>query len=208
MSVRLQLVVLWSISAPSFSPNRFVDFYSHPGISMGRMMEVFLLQTSGWHSSILEGQKYIFLNFYSWSISAPSVSPNSFVDFNSYPGTSMGRKEVFSSSNIRLTFKYFWGSNIYLSMFDLQGVFLTGPPLKMSLDWPPHKSLDWPPSKYSKYENHSALRLFWSLGGGQSRTLTFLAVQDSSIGDIVSEWVSESVSEWVIFWFQSLGSIK
>ena len=33
--------------------------------------------------------------------------------------------------------------------------FLTGLPLKMSLDWPPpHKFLDWPPSKSSKYENH------------------------------------------------------
>ena len=32
----------------------------------------------------------------------------------------------------------------------------------------------------------------------------FLAVQDSSIGDIVSQWVSESGH----FWFQSLGSIK
>ena len=29
----------------------------------------------------------------------------------------------------------------------------------------------------------------------------FLAVQDSSIGDIVSQWVSESVSE-SDFWFQ------
>ena len=38
---------------------------------------------------------------------------------------------------------------------------------------PPHKSLDWPPSKSSKYENHSALRLFLIIRGGQSGTLTF-----------------------------------
>ena len=54
------------------------------------------------------------------------------------------------------------------------GCFLTGPPLKMSLDCPlPHKSLDWPPSKSSKYENHQALRLFSIIRGGQSGTLTF-----------------------------------
>ena len=32
----------------------------------------------------------------------------------------------------------------------------------------------------------------------------FLAVQDSSIGDLVTQWVSESVSQWVRFWFQRL----
>ena len=66
------------------------------------------------------------------------------------------------SSHLKVTITYF-----------IQGVFLTRPPLKMSLDWPPHKSLDWPPSKSSKYENHSALETFFIIREGQSGTLTF-----------------------------------
>ena len=29
-------------------------------------------------------------------------------------------------------------------------IFLTGPPLKMFQDWPPHKFLDWPPLQIIK----------------------------------------------------------
>ena len=36
------------------------------------------------------------------------------------------------------------------------------------------------------------------------RSKCFLAVQNSSIGDLVTEWVTEWVSEWVTFWFWNI----
>ena len=48
-------------------------------------------------------------------------------------------------------------------------IFLTGPPLKMSPDWPPQICLDWPPPKFSKCWNHihfaRHLDVFRSKGG-------------------------------------------
>ena len=39
------------------------------------------------------------------------------------------------------------------------------------------------------------------LRGDQESTYIFLAVQNSSIGDLVTDWLTEWVSEWVTFWF-------
>ena len=38
-----------------------------------------------------------------------------------------------------------WYEFSFLEFTIYRVFFLIGPPLKMSLDWPPHKSLDWPP---------------------------------------------------------------
>ena len=58
------------------------------------------------------------------------------------------------SSHLKVTITYF-----------IQGVFITRPPLKMSLDWPPHKSLDWPPLNLLRMRITKHLDFFRSLGG-------------------------------------------
>ena len=67
-----------------------------------------------------------------------------------------------------------------LASFIYRVVFLTGPPLKMSLDWPPQKCLDWPPPCFGKVLSMAAEKgeipntLTFSIPmGGQSGTLMF-----------------------------------
>ena len=62
-------------------------------------------------------------------------------------------REYFQFQSIRF-FKFQLVKQIVWSdremILKYRAIFLTGPPQKMSLDWPPYKSLDWPPSKSSK----------------------------------------------------------
>ena len=61
----------------------------------------------------------------------------------------------------------------FTSLLTYRVIFFTGPPLKMSLGWPPHKSLDWPPLNLLWMRITKHLDFFRSLGGGgQSGTLT------------------------------------
>ena len=63
-----------------------------------------------------------------------------------------------------------WISDAYqIMIFIYRVIFLTGPPLRMSLDWPPPKMPRLAPPKSCKYENHIKvlrhLDFFWSWGG-------------------------------------------